>query len=213
MNPTQPADAGRTLIARTPMKIFGIGRACYDPDPTKTGDPTPPPTPPADKKEDKKEPTEADKIQAAIDKALETERASVAAEAKKKADAAAIEEAKKKGDWEKLAADEKTRAEAAEAKAKKLQAEIELREHLTETYPEYITAAKWILPTLDMSLDAAALTKAIEKGCAAYVKDNQKTPTGSGGMPPRQGGNRQGPPTPPPDTAPRRRFGHLSWRG
>lgn len=170
-----------SLVARTPMRVTGpcsmryaLNQEAGDAKVEDKGD--------EKKADEKKEETEQDRIDKAVQAALEKERKAVTAKAdKEKADKDA-EDAKKRGEWETVAAEEKSKREAAEAKAVRLEAESILREHLADEHTDYVKCVKYIAPLIDLSLSGEELEKQIKKVTSQYVKDNPRT-TQAGGVP------------------------------
>jgi hypothetical protein len=63
---------------------------------------------------------------------------------------------------------------------------------LAEKHPDYVGAAKWILPAVefDATTTPETLAKRIEEAAAAYAKDNPRGPKPGAGAPPSPTGGR-----------------------
>lgn len=126
---------------------------------------------------------------------LQAAQAEAIAEAERKATAAAekarkqqeADAAKAKGEWEAVAKANEEKAAAAEqelnaerARAKGLQVDMMLRDHLAEKHPDYIAAAKWIRPAVQFEATTKdeTIRQRIEEAAAAYVKDNPRAAKG-----------------------------------
>lgn len=180
------------ISVRTPLRPYALfGRACYakEQDAGGEGEGN------KGKPEGADEPLTLSKseLQKLIDdNRKEAEQAAenkLAAKAQKDREAAEAEEAKKRGEFEKVAEKERARADAAEAKANNLERSIKLRDHLAEKHPEYSANAKYILPMIPTDVEGDDLDKAIANAAKQYVDDNPRTPKNPGGAPPA-GGNR-----------------------
>jgi hypothetical protein len=107
-----------------------------------------------------------------------------AAEAQRQKDeAAAAEDARKKGEFEKVANTEKANRERAERErdearlaARTAEVRIDLRDYLADKFPDYAKAADWIMPAVKFALDTkpADVTKSIEAAVKKYVEDNPR---------------------------------------
>lgn len=178
---THPATPDQSRFVRTPMKITGIGRACYSPDVE-----TPVTPPPVDPKPETLTITKAD-LDAKIEAAIAAERQTQADKLKADKDAADVEDARKKGEWEKLATAAEKRATDAEQIANALRLSTTLTDHLAADHPEYLTKKKYIEPMISKGLTGDALITAVKTACAEFVNDNpiQARPGGAGAPPAR----------------------------
>lgn len=135
--------------------------------------------------------TEAE-LQARIDAAVKSRDEATAAEAKRLKDESDREAARAKGEWEKVAGDEKERAnkldaELATAKlaAKGRDVDLAVRDHLAEKHPEYVAVAKYVRPlvTYDASTSDEVIAKRVAEAAAQYVKDNPRAKSAPAGAP------------------------------
>jgi hypothetical protein len=120
------------------------------------------------------------------------EREQADREAKAKADREA-EEAKKRGEWEKVAADEKSKREAAEAKVFYSEVKDKLTKHFAEKHPEYgVAFVDLIMPAIEKELKPGAkdddVKKLVEAKAKSFVDALPKTQIGG---PPGNRGNNQ----------------------
>jgi hypothetical protein len=128
----------------------------------------------------------ADSVKSALDKKTAED-----AETKKKADEeAARKDAEKKGEHQKLYEQEKAAREkaekdrddqvnAAKLDARKKDADVMLRDYLSEKHADYAKSATYIRPliTVDLTTKDEDLKKSIEKAVEQFVKDNPRRPT------------------------------------
>lgn len=184
-----------TLLYRAPIRPYGS--FCYAPDDDQGGTQDPPTEPPsaegADKpKRGKKSDTPPDpetltltkaQLKAQIDAAVAERDRRAEEKAKKDREAAEAEEAKKRGEFEKVAGAEKDRADKAEREVRTLRQSIALRDHLAEKHPDYIGCARYIAPLIPADVEGDDLAKAVEKTAAQYVKDNPRQTKGRAGAP------------------------------
>jgi hypothetical protein len=125
----------------------------------------------------------ADAVQAALD-AKKAEDEAAAKKAKEEADRKAAEQ---KGEHQKLyeaekaarekaEADKKAAEDAAALKLKNKDADIALRDFLTDKHPDYVKSAPYIRPLITVTADTKDedLKKAIEKAAEQFVKDNPR---------------------------------------
>lgn len=99
------------------------------------------------------------------------------------------EEARKRGEWEKLANDEQTKREIAEQEREALKLDLKgkdvdlrLRDHLAEKHPDYIAVAKYIRPLIEFDAETndADLDKRIATAAEQYTKDNPRAAARTG---------------------------------
>jgi hypothetical protein len=163
---------------------------------TATAEPTA--TQPGTGKKDKaaKEAADARYTDADLADRLKAERAKWEADAKARADAdkAKADEAsaREQGKWKELADKATAERDAARTEAARVRAENALHRHLAEKHPDYVGAAKWILPAVefDATTTPETLAKRIEEAAAAYAKDNPRGPKPGAGAPPSPTGGR-----------------------
>lgn len=166
--------------------------------------PNPPANPPADPPPPKREPKprreRTEEEQEEIDRLAEEKAlAKLTAErekdrAKAERDKAKAEEdaAKEQGKWKDLHEKSEAKAAAAELALRKEQIANRLRDHVAGSNPEYIAAAKYMLPLLAIEADTADADadKQIKDVVAQYVKDNPRAAKGGGGAPAAPSGGR-----------------------
>lgn len=169
---------------------FGIHFVETDP-PAGSGGAPPKTDPPAPKKIELTE----DELNTRIEAAKQSER-DAATKAKKTADdAAAAEEARKKGEFEKVANTEKEKRETAERENASLRIDIAIRDHLAdEKLRDYAGCAKYIKPQIDVAKasDPSKLAEAITAAVEQYVKDNPRSLAGKPPVPPGRSGGAPG---------------------
>jgi hypothetical protein len=146
------------------------------------------------------DPTAADKKPAdPIAEAVKAERAKWEREQEQKeAEAAAVREraeAEKKGEWEKVANDEKSKREQADRRAQMAEVNVNLRDHLAEKHADYLPNAADIMLHIERKLAASAkpddVRKLIEAEAEAFVKRTpRQVNKGGAGAPPPAGGSR-----------------------
>lgn len=121
--------------------------------------------------------------------AAEQSKAELDKEKRERDDATAREQGKFRELADKAAAErDQTRLELARERAQNT-----LLRHLADKHPAYVTAAKWILPAVevDATTTAETLNKRVEQAAADYVRDNprgDKPDKGSAGAPAGGGG-------------------------
>lgn len=172
----------------------------FAPDPNPGGGPNPPaptqpaPAPPADPRpadptppDPKPKPQpDADEIERRANERAAAIVAEREAAARKKAEAekakAEEEEARRRGDFEKLLNSEKSAREQAELTLRREQVAGRLRDHLAENHPDYAKAARYMLPLLDVKADTADADadRQIKAVVEQYVKDNPRAARGAG---------------------------------
>lgn len=124
--------------------------------------------------------TQADLDQRIADALADQQRKADDKAAKEKGDREA-EEARKRGEFETVANQEKTKREAAEARVKSLELDKALRDHLAEHKPEYAKAAGLISKIVDAG--EADTDKAVKAAVAEYEKSLPEKPRGSAAVP------------------------------
>lgn len=164
------------------------------------------------------------RTKAAVEAALKAERDKAADEARKAKEAADAEEAKKRGEFEKLAQQEQAKREkaeqrVAEAERKALLADVsvQLRDHLAEKHPEYLTNAPDIFlhvkEKLEDDAEPDAIAKLIADEAKAFAERTGKAKAGPPAAPSRSSRAPADLPKPqqPANGAPR--FGTVTWHG
>ncbi|HEV7299014.1 MAG TPA: hypothetical protein VGN72_06570 [Tepidisphaeraceae bacterium] len=140
------------------------------------------------------EPPKADDTDAKIAAAIAAERTKWEKAAADKAAADKAErdrkEAEAKGEWEKVATDERTKRESLERdlaqerhdKAVDREIAVYLADPTRKDYAG--VAERYVRPTLDLQpgADQSAIAKAVKAACDQYIKDNPR-PSGFGGTP------------------------------
>lgn len=124
-------------------------------------------------------------LEAMIAKALEGERAKVAAEAVEKDRLRDEEAARKAGEFEKLYEAEKSQRAKDLAELRSVRAVNALTAYLAENNPDYLKSAKYITPLLGtVGDDEKVLAGAIKTAVATFVADNPRTAPPEGTLPP-----------------------------
>ena len=97
--------------------------------------------------------------------------------------AAEVEEAKKRGEFEKLLAKEQGEHSKTRGQLRSTMIGMTLRDYLAEKHPEYVAKAKYMVPFIEMDekADAEAMLKAVQKAADAWVTDNPLAPRTPGG--------------------------------
>lgn len=176
-------------------------------------------TPPKAKKTKDEPVDDTDKVQAAVDAALSAEREKVKKEKEEAARKAAEDEAKKNGEFEKLADSERQAREkaeqavaAAERRAQQAEVNIALRDHLATAHPDYASNAPDIMLHVAAKLTPDSkpddIKKIITDEAKAFV---ERTPRAVvKGTPPAPGRKIEPTDLPPARKLPERRaFDHL----
>lgn len=126
-------------------------------------------------------------------------------------------DAEKRGEWEKIAADERAKREAMEqqhaAEKYQLQAGAELRDYLAEKHPALVNSAKYILPLIPSGLTDKGRAEAIAKQADDFAKSIPAAPKSAAAPAPRPSGQRVASDRPALNDPTRRRFSSLNYRG
>lgn len=190
-----------TLLLRAPVRLNGSFCYAADDDQGGTQDQTPEPvTPPKGKaKGGKEEPTDPDTItltraelKAQIGAAVAERDRKAEDKAKKDREAAEADEAKKRGEFEKVASAEKDRADKAEARALAAERSTLVNDAFAEVLSanEGLSLAalnKWVRPNVLAALTAdtepADVTKQAKQLATDYAKENPPKTKGRAGVP------------------------------
>lgn len=141
------------------------------PEPKPPVTPTPAPTP------------AADPVKAAVAEALRVERETVAQKVEQAQREADEKAAKDKGEWEKVAKTNETRAIEAEHLLQIQRKDTTLTDYLAVHNPEYLARKRYIAPQIDPKLKGDELVKAVKDAVDDFVRDNPISiaPAGYGG--------------------------------